>query len=128
MRRECVGLIQATLRTKNKHIGKSLLFDNICKYEKSSVQCFKDVRDSAPASGRQKKSSCLSKEFPGDSMAGSGYSLTDYLQMPITWIVILLVIIIVQLVYKRPCINVHLAGGSANPRLYRDVLATERTS
>ena len=36
------------------------------------------------------------------------YSILDYFMMPVTWIVILLIVIIVQLVRKRECINVHL--------------------
>lgn len=50
------------------------------------------------------------------------YSFLDYLQMPITWIVILLVIVIIQLMVRRECINVHVGGG----RSYKDVLNTGR--
>jgi len=48
------------------------------------------------------------------------YSLVDYLHMPITWIVILLIVIIIQLLIRRPCINVHVGGG----KTYRDIYRT----
>ena len=46
------------------------------------------------------------------------YSILDYLQMPITWIVVLLVVVIIQLMVRRECINVHVGGG----RSYKDIL------
>ena len=48
------------------------------------------------------------------------YSILDYLQMPITWIVVLLIVVIIQLVVRRQCINVHVGGG----RSYKDILNT----
>lgn len=56
-------------------------------------------------------------------MARSSYSLLDYFQMPITWIIVLLVTICVQLMTRRRCINVHLKsrlGGQS----FHDVLNT----
>lgn len=48
------------------------------------------------------------------------YTLSDYLYMPITWIVVLLIVVILQLVIRRPCINIHLGGG----KMYRDIFRT----
>ena len=60
---------------------------------------------------------------PKRIMAENGYTLLEYLQMPVTWIVVLLVIIIVQLVYKRRCINVHVGGPGMASHSYRDILS-----
>lgn len=55
-------------------------------------------------------------------MTKRSYTFLDYFQMPVTWIVILLSIIILQLMTRRRCVNVHLKSRTGG-QSFRDILS-----